>query len=78
MEEIIDGEDILPTEGAREDTEMNPTALRIIEKVVDREVVKSTKKTLQESPKDSSSTDDNVEEDFELISADELSLPEDS
>ena len=37
MEEIIDGEDILPTEGAREDKEMNPTALRIIEKVVDRE-----------------------------------------
>ena len=78
MEELIDEEEIHPTESGREDTQLNPTALRIIEKVVDREVEKSTKKSLQESSKDSSSMDDNVEEDFELISADDLSLHEDS
>lgn len=78
MEELIDEEEILPTASGQEGTELNPTALRIIEKVVDREVVKSTKTCLQESSKDSSSMDDNVEEDFELISADELSLHEDS
>ena len=63
MEEVINEEDIPPAKCVDEEAEMNPTALRIKEK---------------EDFKTSPFMDDDVEEDFELISADELSLHEDA
>jgi len=77
MEELIDEEEILPERNITTDATMNPIPLHTTASKVEEQVVTPTKCQVKDTSKDSS-MDDDVEEDFELISADELSLHEDS
>merc|ERR1712038_1521138 len=75
MEELID-EEILSKKVVRVADEANPSAMENLNVQVKQEVSKPTKVPLEKSrSKDSSPSD--VEEDFELISADDLSLNDD-
>ena len=77
MQELIDEEEaaMLPNKHVMTDSEINPTPFRTIDNKPHEEAVSSPSNDLQESTstKDNSS-DDYIEEEFELISADELSL----
>ena len=78
MEEIIDEEEVLPLRSIVTNTAINPRLLaNTAASKVDEQVVTPTRHQVQDTIKDIS-IDDDVEEDFELISADELSLHEDS
>ena len=78
MEEIIGEEEALPVRSIVTNTAMNPRLLpNTAAGKVDEQVVTPTRHQVQDTIKDIS-IDDDVEEDFELISADELSLHEDS
>ena len=75
MEELID-EEILSNKVVRVADESNPSAIEDLNVQAKQEVSKPTKVPLEKSrSKDSSPSD--VEEDFELISADDLSLNDD-
>ena len=78
MEELID-EDILSPKVVRVGEEVNPTSVRDLDIQVRKEAIQPTKVPLEKSKsKDSSPSDDNVEDDFEVISAEDLSLNEDA
>ena len=78
MEELID-EEILTHKVVRGEDVLNPPAIDSRDISAKPEATIQTKVPLQNSrSKDSSPSDDNVEEDFELISAEDLSLSEDA
>ena len=78
MEELID-EEILTHKVVRGKDASNPPAIDNMDLTVKPDTTIQTKVPLQTSrSKDSSPSDDNVEEDFELISAEDLSLSEDA
>ena len=78
MEELID-EDILSPKVVRVGEEVSPTSVRELDIQVRKEAIEPTKVPLEKSKsKDSSPSDDNVEDDFEVISAEDLSLNEDA
>ena len=78
MEELID-EDILSPKVVRLGEDVNPISARDLDIQVRKEAIEPTKVPLEKSKsKDSSPSDDNFEEEFEVISADDLSLNEDA
>ena len=78
MEELID-EEILTHKVLRGEDELKPSAIDNRDTTVKPDTTLPAKVPLQNlRSKDSSPSDDNVEEDFELISAEDLSLSEDA
>jgi len=73
MEELID-EDILSRKDVRVGEEVNSPSVQELDIQVRKEAIEPTKVPLEKSKsKESSPSDDNVEDDFEVISAEDLS-----